>query len=46
MVRAGYFGPGHEWFYSVGYVVAFNMVLMFLGLIQVRYVSKSLVLAE
>jgi ABC-type polysaccharide/polyol phosphate export permease len=46
MVRAGYFGPTHEWTYSIGYVVAFNMVLMFLGLIQVRHVSKTLVLAE
>ena len=46
MVRAGYFGPSHEWFYSVGYVVTFNMVLMLLGLAQVRYVSRNLVLAE
>jgi ABC-2 type transport system permease protein/capsular polysaccharide transport system permease protein len=46
MFRAGYFGPGYEWFYSVSYVVVFNMVLMLLGLIQVRYVSKTLNLAE
>ena len=46
MFRAGYFGPTHEWFYSVSYVVVFNMVLTLLGLIQVRYVSKTLVLAE
>ena len=44
--RAGYFGPGYEWFYSVEYVVTFNMVLTLLGLIKVRYVSKTLVLAE
>jgi len=46
MFRAGYFGPGHEWYYSVGYVVVFNMVLMLLGLAQVRYVTRNLVLAE
>jgi hypothetical protein len=46
MFRAGFFGPTHEWFYSVSYVVTFNMVLTFLGLIQVRYVSKTLVLSE
>lgn len=46
MFRAGYFGSGHEWYYSISYVVVFNMVLMFLGLIQVRYVSKTLVLSE
>ena len=46
IVRAGYFGSSHEWYYSVGYVVVFNLVLMFLGLIQVSYVSKTLVLAE
>lgn len=46
MVRAGYFGPTHEWYYSVGYVVLFNMVLTLLGLIQVWHVSRTLVLAE
>jgi ABC-type polysaccharide/polyol phosphate export permease len=44
MFRAGYFGSGHEWHYSVSYVVFINMLLMILGLIQVRYVGKTLVL--
>jgi ABC-type polysaccharide/polyol phosphate export permease len=44
MFRAGYFGPEHEWYYSVGYVVSFNMVLMLIALIRVRHVSKTLTL--
>lgn len=36
MLRAGYFGPGHHWFYSIGYIVAFNMVLTLIALAQVR----------
>jgi capsular polysaccharide transport system permease protein len=46
MMRDGFFGPGHEWFYSVGYIVVFNMALTLLALAQVRYVSKTLVLSE
>jgi ABC-type polysaccharide/polyol phosphate export permease len=46
MFRDGYFGPGHTWFYSVPYIVTFNMVLTLLGLAQVRYVSRTLVLSE
>ncbi len=46
LLRAGFFGPGHEWFYSVSYVVIFNMVLTLLALAQVRYVSRTLVLSE
>jgi len=46
LLRAGFFGPGHEWFYSVSYVVIFNMVLTLLALAQVRYVSKTLVMSE
>ena len=46
MVRAGYFGATHEWYFSIGYVVVFNMTLMLFGLIQVRHVSKNLVMAE
>jgi ABC-type polysaccharide/polyol phosphate export permease len=46
MMRDGFFGPGHEWLYSVGYVVVFNMALTLLALAQVRYVSKTLVMSE
>lgn len=46
MLRAGFFGPAYEWYYSVGYVVVFNMFLMLFGLSQVRYVSRHLTLAE
>jgi capsular polysaccharide transport system permease protein len=46
LLRAGFFGPGHEWFYSVGYVIVFNMALTLLALAQVRYVSRTLVLSE
>jgi capsular polysaccharide transport system permease protein len=46
MLRAGFFGPGHEWFYSVGYVVVFNMALTLLALAQVRYVSRTMVMSE
>lgn len=46
MLRDGFFGPGHEWYFSVGYVVVFNMALTLLALAQVRYVSKTLVLSE
>ncbi len=46
MFRSGYFGPIQNWYYSVSYVVVFNMTLTLIGLIQVRYVSKNLVLTE
>ncbi len=46
MLRAGFFGPGHEWYYSIGYVVVFNMALSLLALAQVRYVSRTMVLSE
>jgi ABC-type polysaccharide/polyol phosphate export permease len=41
LLRAGFFGPGYEWFYSVGYVVVFNMVLTLLALAQVRAIKVS-----
>ena len=41
MFRAGFFGPGHEWFYSVGYVVTFNMVLTLIALAQVRAIKVN-----
>jgi ABC-type polysaccharide/polyol phosphate export permease len=41
MLRAGYFGSGHESFYSVGYVVAFNMLLSFVTLAQVRAIKVN-----
>jgi ABC-type polysaccharide/polyol phosphate export permease len=46
MMRDGFFGPGHEWLYSVGYVIVFNMALTLLALAQVRYVSRTMVMSE
>jgi capsular polysaccharide transport system permease protein len=42
MLRSGYFASTHEWFYSVSYVVGFNMVLTLLGLMQIRIISKKI----
>jgi len=41
MMRSGFFGSVEKFYYDVGYVVAFNMVLTLLGLAQVRYISKK-----
>jgi ABC-type polysaccharide/polyol phosphate export permease len=46
LFRAGFFGDTHEWHYSIEYVVLFNMVLTLVGLSQVRYVSRNLVLEQ
>jgi capsular polysaccharide transport system permease protein len=43
-IREGYFGSAHTFYYSLPYVVAFNSALMLLGLAQVRYLSRHLVL--
>jgi capsular polysaccharide transport system permease protein len=40
LLREGYFGPGHRFYYDIPYVVTFNAVLMLLGLAQVRYISR------
>jgi capsular polysaccharide transport system permease protein len=46
MFRAGYFGPVHDWYYSVGYVIIFNIALMLFGLAQVRHAARDLVPVE
>jgi ABC-type polysaccharide/polyol phosphate export permease len=44
MFRAGFLGSGHVWIYDIGYVVMFNMGLTLLALLQVRHVTRTLVL--
>lgn len=46
MFREGFFGKSYIWHYDIGYVVIFNMVLTLMGLSQIRYISKKLVLEE
>jgi ABC-type polysaccharide/polyol phosphate export permease len=46
LFREGFFGPVYQWHYNIDYVIFVNMVLTLVGLIQVRYVTKNLVLAE
>jgi ABC-type polysaccharide/polyol phosphate export permease len=41
-LREGYFGPGHTFYYDLGYVALFNAVLMLIGLAQVRYISRHI----
>lgn len=41
MFRAGFFGSEHEWFYSTGYIVTFNMVLTLIALGQVRAIKVN-----
>jgi len=41
MMRYGFYGPVEKFYYDVGYVVVFNMVLTLLGLAQVRYISNN-----
>lgn len=42
LLREGYFGPGHRFYYDIPYVITFNAVLMLLGLAQVRYISRHI----
>ena len=44
LFREGYLGTAWKWHYDIPYVVIFNMVVMLLGLAQVRYVSRKLIL--
>jgi capsular polysaccharide transport system permease protein len=44
LLREGYIGAAWKWHYDIAYVVVFNMVVMLLGLAQVRYVSRNLTL--
>ncbi len=46
LFREGFFGASHTWHYSIEYVVVFNMMLTLLGLAQVRYISRNLVLEQ
>lgn len=41
MLRFGFYGPVEKFYFDVGYVVTFNMVLTLLGLSQVRYISDK-----
>jgi ABC-type polysaccharide/polyol phosphate export permease len=42
IVREGYFGPVITSYYSVGYVVVFNCIVLLFALIQIRVVSRTL----
>ena len=42
LLREGYFGSGHRFYYDIPYVIIFNAVLMLLGLAQVRYISRHI----
>jgi capsular polysaccharide transport system permease protein len=44
LFREGFLGTDWRWHYDIPYVVVFNMVLTLLGLAQVRYVSRKLIL--
>ena len=44
LFREGYLGTQWKWHYDIPYVVVFNMLVMLLGLAQVRYVSRNLTL--
>ena len=46
LFREGFFGNTYNWHYDIEYVVIFNMVLTLLGLSQVRYVSRNLILEQ
>jgi capsular polysaccharide transport system permease protein len=40
LIREGYFGSGHTFYYDLPYVATFNTVLFFIALLQVRYITK------
>jgi ABC-type polysaccharide/polyol phosphate export permease len=42
IVREGFFGPALVCYYSVGYVVIFNSLVLLFALIQLRIVSRNL----
>jgi ABC-2 type transport system permease protein/capsular polysaccharide transport system permease protein len=44
LFREGFFGTQITWHYNLPYVVAFNMLVTMLGLAQVRYISRTLVM--
>jgi ABC-type polysaccharide/polyol phosphate export permease len=41
LFREGFFGKSHTWHYDIGYVLLFNTLLTFIGLLQIQCVSKN-----
>ena len=40
--REGYYGQSYNWHYSIGYVVIFNLFLTLISLIEIKNMSKRL----
>lgn len=41
IIREGYFGPAYRWHYDYNYLLGVNAALLFLGLVQVREMSRK-----
>ena len=41
IIREGYFGPGYRWHYDYNYLLGVNIALLFIGIAQVRDMSRK-----